>query len=533
MDTGVLFSVFSKLMKCPRCGYFVEMNHCLEFKQGLAQKFEIVCRSTSCKWKEIFFSSREAPRKSTRGNARYEVNLRTIVSFREFGQGHAAIQLFCGYMNMPFSMSETTYNDTVKDALLPIYKQVVENDINEATCELREFGDQETIGNDGINDITASFDGSWQRRGYASLNGVVTGISIDTGKCLAYEILTKTCKACEMWDKKKGTDKYEQFMLDHTCSINHKGSAGAMEASGVRKMFEKSVKDLNIRYMTYIGDGDSKAFPAVVEAQPYGPDKIPVKGECVGHVQKRVGTRLRKLKKTCGSEILADGKKLGGIGRLTDQWVNTLQTYYGMAIRQNTDNLSNMRKAVGAVLYHCSEATDAQARHQFCDKDSEWCRMRVAERKNQPFTEKPGLPVAVRDKIMPIFQSLSKTELLEKCLHGKTQNNNEGINQFIWKRIPKAVFVGRNVLEMGVCSAILNFNSGSSTMIEIITLLGLNPGYFTNVFCEKKDEIRISKMKRKMSDEGLRDRKRKRAIKKGYIDKDKANEGKVYSCGSF
>ena len=51
--------------------------------------------------------------------------------------------------------------------------------------------------NDNVCDISASFDGTWQRRGYASLNGVVSAISIDTGKCLSYDCLTKNCKACE------------------------------------------------------------------------------------------------------------------------------------------------------------------------------------------------------------------------------------------------------------------------------------------------------------------------------------------------
>ena len=32
--------------------------------------------------------------------------------------------------------------------------------------------------------------------------------------------------------------------------------------------------------------------------QPYGPGAIPYKYECVGHVQKRVGKRLRDLRKT-------------------------------------------------------------------------------------------------------------------------------------------------------------------------------------------------------------------------------------------
>ena len=54
--------------------------------------------------------------------------------------------------------------------------------------------------------------------------------------------------------------------------------------------------------------------------------------------------------------MLSDGKKLGGIGRLNEKFINRIQNYYGLAIRQNTDSLINMRKAVATVLYHCSEA---------------------------------------------------------------------------------------------------------------------------------------------------------------------------------
>ena len=265
--------------------------------------------------------------------------------------------------------------------------------------------------------------------------------------------------------------------LDHESPINHKGSAGTMEASGVLRIYEKSVKNLKLRYMTYIGDGDSKAYPSVVRAQPYGPNKIPVKGECVGHVQKRVGGRLRKYKKDYGNEVLSDGKKLGDIGRLTDKWMNNLQNYYGLAIRQNTDSLNKMRKAVGAGLYHCSKATTTAARHQFCGKDSERCKTCQAEKVGELFADKPGLPLAARDKIMPIFQ-------FEKCLHGKTQNNNEGLNSLIWKRLPKVIFVGAYFLEMGVCSSIFNFNSGACRMLQILKLLGLTLGYYTKIFCE-------------------------------------------------
>ena len=143
-----------------------------------------------------------------------------------------------------------------------------------------------------------------------------------------------------------------------------------MESAGILKMFQNSAENLNLRFTTFIGDGDSKAFPTVSNAFPYGPDKPIQIGECVGHVQKRVGGRIRRFKKDNSKEIFADGKKLGGIGRLNEHWINKLQNYYGLAIRQNTHSLITMRKAVGAVLYHCSEAANTESRQMFCEKDS-------------------------------------------------------------------------------------------------------------------------------------------------------------------
>ncbi|GFV22441.1 transposable element Tcb1 transposase [Trichonephila clavipes] len=56
---------------------------------------------------------------------------------------------------------------------------------------------------------------------------------------------------------------------------------------------------------------------------------------------KRVGSRLRKLKKST--------KGLGGKGKLTD----TLQNCFGIVIRSNVGNLSNMQTEVIAASFHC------------------------------------------------------------------------------------------------------------------------------------------------------------------------------------
>ena len=104
------------------------------------------------------------------------------------------------------------------------------------------------------------------------------------------------------------------------------------------RIFEKSATELKLCYITYIGDGESKAYQTVVAANPY-PGKNIMKGEWVDHVQKKVSGRLRKFVEAHGSEMLADGKKLGGVGRRHAKSINKLQNYYGVAIRQNTNSL--------------------------------------------------------------------------------------------------------------------------------------------------------------------------------------------------
>ena len=118
-----------------------------------------------------------------------------------------------------------------------------------------------------------------------------------------------------------------------------------MEPEGAVRIFNSSVDNNKLRYTEFYGDGDSKSYAAVKEV--YGDENVPVvKNECVGHVQKRVGTALRKLKK--------DNKDLGGKARLTDAMIDKLQNYYGIAIRTNCKDIESMKKGIFAALCHCA-----------------------------------------------------------------------------------------------------------------------------------------------------------------------------------
>ncbi|GFU91386.1 uncharacterized protein TNCV_2541541 [Trichonephila clavipes] len=105
--------------------------------------------------------------------------------------------------------------------------------------------------------------------------------------------MSSFCKGCDSWKQRKGSPTYKKGkILDvKECLKNHNGSAGMMETVGMVRIFQLSVSHGSVRYISYIGDGDSKTFSSITACNPYGEDITVSKIECVGHVQKRMRTR--------------------------------------------------------------------------------------------------------------------------------------------------------------------------------------------------------------------------------------------------
>ena len=368
-----------------------------------------------------------------KGRSGFDINTRSIIAMREIGKGHTALKTLCGYMNISPPMTPKTFCD-IQDYVISSYIKASEVNMKSAADELRTVKDE-------IINTTISTDGSWQRRGFSSLNGLVTVIANNIGKC-------KNCHACKLWKGKKGP-KADHFHKYHKCPLNHTGSSGMMESNGILECFKSSVEKRQLRYLTYIGDGDTKSYQNIVAANPR-PGYSINKAECVGHVQKRVGKRLRNFKSNNKESVpeeyyvnKEDKKPKRFAFYLTNKYINQLQNYYGIAIRSNANTSAvDMRKAVGAVLYHCSDANNLESRHQFCPSSAtSWCKYKVDQvTGTNNYVEKPGLPIPLR-KLEQIFRELSTPELLERCLHGNTQNSNEALNGLIWERCPKNIFV--------------------------------------------------------------------------------------------
>ena len=130
------------------------------------------------------------------------------------------------------------------------------------------------------------------------------------------------------------------------------------------------------------------------------------------------------------------------------------------------------------------------------------------------------MPVAIKKEVEPILKDLTLEALLSKCLDSLRQNNNESLNVPIWKKFPMDVYVCRNIIEIGVASAVLKFNNGTQGIRKIYENTGLNFGKLITAACKRKDKNRISIMIHKSSDSVKKRRKKLRAIRKGFCYKE-------------
>eukprot|EP00112_Aurelia_sp_Birch-Aquarium-sp1_P011438 Seg2406.1 transcript_id=Seg2406.1/GoldUCD/mRNA.D3Y31 product="hypothetical protein" protein_id=Seg2406.1/GoldUCD/D3Y31 len=430
-------------------------------------------------------------------------------------------------------MNKKAYTDTVK-TLKDAAEKVAKKSMSEAIPEITEYYE---AADDGIFDIAVSGDGTWRKRGFKSAYGIVAVMSTMTGKVLDVEIMSKECRGCAINTKKAGTVEFDEWWEGHQreCHANFEGSSGAMEAAGCLAIFHRSVEEHTLRYTEFLGDGDSKAHDQLTAEKVYGEGVTVKKLECVGHIQKRMGSRLRSLKKRLGKTKLADGKTAGGKGRLTDKLIDSLQLYYGgKAIRNNTSSISEMHDAVMVIYYHSISADD-KPQHDLCPhgKDS-WCAFqRSIANKTAVYKHQHPIPNAIAQEIKPVFEALSTERLLSCCLHGGTQNQNEAFNALIWQRATKQTHSSLPTVQLAVYLAVGHYNDGANMLIQTIKELGIMPGAHCEAAARKLDKERIYYSDKKNMDQAKKRRRAIRHKKKGYAEELEEREGPQYESGAF
>lgn len=112
----------------------------------------------------------------------YDINIRYTYALKSIGKGQAAARMFSSLMNLALpNVRFAKYNEKLLSAATEVCEASMRHRANQAIEE-----------NDGSKDIAAAFDGSWQKRGHTSMNGVLSVTSFDAGKIIDFECCSKS-----------------------------------------------------------------------------------------------------------------------------------------------------------------------------------------------------------------------------------------------------------------------------------------------------------------------------------------------------
>ncbi|KYN09153.1 hypothetical protein ALC57_18735 [Trachymyrmex cornetzi] len=518
-----VFTTLSTLVKCSKkgCNEKIKFEECQT--RGIGFKIAVQCEK--CNPQYIHSSP-------LLGHS-YEINRRFIYVMRLFGLGYAGCKKFCGLMDMgDFFGCHTSYDAVMEN---------IRSCANTVTEKYLLFAADEEKKQQNSSDLHVSGDGTWKKRGFTSLYGVTSLIGLYTGKVLDLVVKSGYCKKCEYWESNLNSAEFQEWFENHEneCAANHEGSSGKMEVDSIIEMFKRSVKKYKVRYLNYIGDSDSKTYSGIIKAAPYGDDVLIKKKECVGHVQKRMGIRLRNLVNTVVEVTKTKGKVvkkkiLSGKNKLTGKMIDKLAVYYELAIRRNCDSIEKMKNAIWATYYHYA-STDEDPQHEKCPSgEDSWCSWQQASATDSLASYKhdyKALPSIVLETIKPIYEELSSDVLLERCVGGFSQNSNESFNQLVWKITPKHLQAGFSVVEVAANIAACTFNDGTTAHLSILHSMGVNIGHSAHEYARKEDESRILHAERKSLESSKEGRTARRQEKKDCLDSTTVSEDAHYGPG--
>ncbi|KAH6948470.1 hypothetical protein HPB50_024692 [Hyalomma asiaticum] len=172
---------------CPTCRERkLAVREAAEKRKGLSSFLELRCDNAECPESVVSFTHTSKPINSAGecgdpgANIRYEggssrdgfaVNVKAVLAARDIGAGHDQLSRFCAIIGLPKPLHQKTFHGVAKKLHCAAMKAVSQN-LDEARRVTRDA----VVGG---GDVLVMLDGTWQKRGHKSHNGVGTAVSLD------------------------------------------------------------------------------------------------------------------------------------------------------------------------------------------------------------------------------------------------------------------------------------------------------------------------------------------------------------------
>ncbi len=286
-----------------------------ESRDGLASILSAKC--TTCSHVIAFPTSTKV--KGTRGYKRWQCNLAAVWGQMVTGGGHSNLEESMSIVGVPV-MTNASFVQTER-AIGEAWKQELLESMAEAGREEKRLAEQRNEYHEGVPAITGIVDGGWSKQSHKHSYNANSGVGIIVGAAtkniLFIGVRNKYCSACA---RNIPTDK-------HKCYRNWNRSSSEMETDIILDGFMEAERVHGVRYMKFIGDGDSSVYTTLLQSVPGWGHAIK-KLECANHACKCYRGALERL--------VQDNPSYKGTGGLTNNQRRRLVAAARSAIRMRS-----------------------------------------------------------------------------------------------------------------------------------------------------------------------------------------------------
>lgn len=136
----------------------------------------------------------------------------------------------------------------------------------------------------------------------------------------------------------------------------------------------------------------------------------------------------------------------------------------------------------------------------------------------------------IRKSVKPIYEDLSRDDLLERRLGCHSQNNNESLHSTVWRLAPKSGFCGTLIVETATNLGTITFNEGQQALLLLLRALACKIERNCHEGLRRKDQLRMEDSDKRLSTTSNPPRRYKKQSDAESCDGDDFDYGPGIDC---
>ena len=242
----------------------------------------------------------------------YATNVGAVLAQIATGGGASQLEEQLSCVTVP-ALSKKSFMH-LERSLGTLFEATVSQQLLSAGKQERQLAVLNGCYHNGVPAITVVVDAGWSKRSHKHSYNAKSGVGVIFGaatkKLLFIGVRNKYCSVCAV------SEHHNLPTPSHQCFKNWSGSSCAMEADIILEGFRMSEGIHGLRYLWFIGDGDSSVYNSLITGVPtYG--YAITKVECVNHAVKCYRNRLEALCKDKPQYRGQDGLTISMMKRIT------------------------------------------------------------------------------------------------------------------------------------------------------------------------------------------------------------------------